>query len=148
MAAPVGNRFWEVRAKHGRDRLLTDPEALRADCIGYFEWVEANPLQEEKVFSFQGVCNHGEISKMRAMTIEGLCLHLGIAYSTWREYANRNDCEDILEVMKWAESVMREQKFTGAAADLLNPNVIARDLGLTDKQEVSHKVKDDGTNEW
>jgi hypothetical protein len=33
--------------------------------------------------------------------------------------------------------VILDQKFTGAAADLLNPNIIARDLGLTDKKEVS-----------
>jgi hypothetical protein len=31
--------------------------------------------------------------------------------------------------------VIYEQKFTGAAADLLNPNIIARDLGLADKQD-------------
>ena len=28
-----------------------------------------------------------------------------------------------------------EQKFTGAAAGLLNPNIIARDLGLADKTD-------------
>jgi len=138
--APAGNRFWEVRAKHGRDRLLTDPEALRTDCIGYFEWVEENPLQEAKIFSFQGTCNVGTIDKMRAMTIEGLCLYLGVAYSTWRDYATRDDRKDFLDVITWAESVIRDQKFTGAAADLLNPNIIARDLGLADKRESSVTV--------
>ena len=67
-AAPTGNKFWEIRAKHGRDRLLTDPDALREDCIGYFQWVEENPLHEEKIFSFQGSCNVGTVEKMRAMS--------------------------------------------------------------------------------
>lgn len=144
MAAPKGNRFWEIRAKHGRDRLLTDPEALRDDCIGYFEWVENNPLEEEKIFSFQGVCNTGSVRKPRAMTVEGLCLHLGIGYSTWRDYANRDDCKDISEVMSWAESVMRDQKFTGAAVDIFNQNIIARDLGLRDTSAIDH-TSSDGT---
>ena len=32
----------------------------------------------------------------------------------------------------------REQKFTGAAADLLNANIIARDLGLKDNVSNEH----------
>jgi hypothetical protein len=31
----------------------------------------------------------------------------------------------------------REQKFTGAAAGLLNGNLVARELGLADKAEVT-----------
>ena len=31
---------------------------------------------------------------------------------------------------------MFEQKFAGAAVGLFNANIIARDLGLTDKQEI------------
>ncbi|MBC8318455.1 MAG: hypothetical protein H8E41_11160 [Desulfobulbaceae bacterium] len=39
-----------------------------------------------------------------------------------------------------AEQVIRDQKFTGAAADLLNANIIARVFGLADKQDI--QVKD------
>ena len=35
--------------------------------------------------------------------------------------------------------IIRTQKFAGAAADLLNANIIARDLGLADKNEVTGK---------
>ena len=41
------------------------------------------------------------------------------------------------EVTNLAEQIIRNQKFTGAAAFQLQPNLIARDLGLADKQEVS-----------
>lgn len=142
MGAPIGNKFWEIRAKHGRERLLTDPDALREDCIGYFQWVEENPLMEAKPFSFQGSSWIEEVPKMRAMTIDGLCLHLGIAYSTWRDYATREDRKDFLDVITWAESVIRNQKFTGAAADLLNPNIIARDLGLKETVASEHTSPD------
>ena len=35
------------------------------------------------------------------------------------------------------EQIIRTQKFEGAAAELLNPNIIARDLGLADRSEHS-----------
>lgn len=41
--------------------------------------------------------------------------------------------------MHEAEEIIRRQKFEGAAADLFNPNIIARDLGLADKSELTGK---------
>jgi hypothetical protein len=71
---------------------------------------------------------------MRAMTIAGLCIFLDIDQTTWRDYGTK---KDFSRVVTRAEEVIRSQKFAGAAADLLNANIIARDLGLTDKQEFS-----------
>lgn len=131
MAAPLGNRFWEARASHGRDKIFSSPEVLWAACVEYFEWVEANPLLEEKGFAFQGVVTKETFSKMRAMTITGLCNFLGIGESTWSDYRDR---EDFSLVVKQVEGVICQQKFEGAAADLLNANIIARDLGLAEKK--------------
>lgn len=69
---------------------------------------------------------------MRAMTIDGLCIFLDIDRTTW--YAWR-DVEDFSNIVTRVESVIRDQKFSGAAADLLNANIISRDLGLADKQD-------------
>ena len=41
-------------------------------------------------------------------------------------------------VIEKIESIIRSQKFEGAAADLLNANIIARDLGLKDSSETTH----------
>ncbi|WGM06648.1 terminase small subunit [Arsenophonus nasoniae] len=71
MAAPKGNRFWEARSSHGRKPVFENPEQLWQACCEYFEWIENNPLKEEKVFSYQGEITHTNISKMRAMTIIG-----------------------------------------------------------------------------
>lgn len=137
--APLGNKFWLARSSHGRNPIFKNPEQLWTGCLEYFAWVEANPLWEEKGFAFQGVVTHESFPKMRAMTIDGLCIFLDIARRTWDEYRGR---DDFLPVVSRAESVIRSQKFAGAAADLLNPNIIARDLGLRDKQE--HTGPDDG----
>ena len=72
---------------------------------------------------------------MRAMSISALCLWIGIDNSTWYEYAKKKDFSD---VTTRAERVIYSQKFEGAAAEFLNANIIARDLGLKDKQETEH----------
>lgn len=38
--------------------------------------------------------------------------------------------EDFLGVISQVEAIIYQQKFTGAAADLLNTNIISRDLGI------------------
>jgi hypothetical protein len=135
MAAPKDNKFWKVRRSHGRKPKYTTPEKLWHSCCQYFEWVEENPLQEEKLFSYQGETHTGTIRKMRAMTIVGLCLFLEISEDTWSNYRKK---EDFIGVTTRAEMIIYEQKFTGAAAELLNPNIIARDLGLRDNKGVEH----------
>lgn len=132
MAAPKGNRFWEARSTHGRKPLFETPEALWDAACEYFHWVEENPLWEDKVTSFQGVNTHEPVAKMRAMTIVGLCIFLDIDETTWRAYGEKKDFSPITTRV---ERIIYSQKFAGAAADLLNPNIIARDLGLTDKHE-------------
>lgn len=134
MAAPKGNQFWKARSSHGRKPIFSDPDQLWDACCQYFEWVEANPLWESKLFSYQGEVHEGIIPKMRAMTIGGLCLFLDIDRKTWEEYRRR---KDFTPVTTRADEIIRDQKFSGAAADLLNPNIIARDLGLSEKQELS-----------
>lgn len=133
MAAPPGNQFWKARTKHGRDRLFASADLLWEACCEYFQWVEDNPLFEMKPFAYQGVVIQEPVAKMRAMTMDGLCLFLDIEYETWRTW--RNEKNDYSVVVSRADKVIRDQKFSGAAADLLNPNIIARDLGLTDKRE-------------
>lgn len=132
VAAPKGNKFWKVRAKHGRKKLFSSPDVLWDSCVQYFEWVDANPLKEEKVFHTDGRITRADISKMRAMTISGLCIFLDIDQTTWGDYRKN---KDFSLVTTRAEEIIRTQKFTGAAADMLNANIIARDLGLSDKRE-------------
>jgi hypothetical protein len=140
VAAPVGNQFWKVRSSHGRDKIFSTPEVLWDAACEYFEWVENNPLMEEKAFHFQGAVVKDSVCKMRAMTISGLCLFLGIGAQTLRDYEND---EDFSAVIRDIKTIIYEQKFSGAAADLLNPNIIARDLGLSDKQDLNHSGRID-----
>ena len=136
MAATKGNRFWEMRSSHGRKPKFESPGQLWSAACEYFSWVEDNPLTEYKVTQFQGAPIQMEVPKMRAMTVNGLCLFLDIGEQTLANYEKN---EDFLGVVKAIKKVMYDQKLTGAAADLLNSNIIARELGLADKQDVSKK---------
>lgn len=139
MAAPKGNRFWEARSSHGRNPKFESGDQLWSACCEYFQWVEDNPLWEMKPFAYQGEVTQEPVAKMRAMTLTGLCLFLDISDDTWRNYRSN---EDLLGVVSRAEKVIYDQKFSGAAADLLNANIIARDLGLAEKKEVKQSVSD------
>lgn len=132
MPAPKGNKFWLERSSSGRNPIFSEPQKLWDCCCEYFQWVEENPLYESKMCSYQGKNELEDIPKMRAMTIDGLCLFLDICRKTWVNYGEK---EDFLAVTSRVENVIKSQKFAGAAADLLNPNIIARDLGLVDKRE-------------
>ena len=139
MPAPKGNQFWKQRATHCGQKpcgYYESAEVLWNACQEYFDWVEANPLEEDKLVTFQGKASHEPVKKMRAMTITGLCIFLGITETTWKRH-RAEDPEDVRAVVSRVEAIIRDYKFAGAAADLLNPNIIARDLGLSDKKELA-----------
>lgn len=134
-----GNQFWKARSSAGAKPKFSSAEQLRKACEEYFQWVEDNPLYEMKPFAYQGEVTVTPIAKMRAMTQKALCLFLDIHEETWRSYRNN---PVLSEVTSWADSIIYDQKFSGAAADMLNANIIARDLGLKDASSVDHSSSD------
>jgi hypothetical protein len=134
LAAPTGNQFWLQRSTHGRKPIFACADDLWNAACEYFQWVEDNPLKEGKIFSYQGDIVEGEVSKMRAMTIQAMCFFLDISDDTWADYCKRDDFIGITSEIK---KVIFAQKFEGAAADLLNANIISRELGLVDKKQLS-----------
>lgn len=133
MAAPTGNKFWLARSTHGRKPIFESPEQLWNACCEYFQWVEDNPLPEEKLFNYQGVVTRDTVYHPRAMTLAGLTVFLDIGLQTWHDYRRK---EDFSEVCAIVDKIIYDQKFTGATAGLMNASIIARDLGLADKQDV------------
>lgn len=135
-----GNRFWELGSSAGPKPKFETPEALWTACTEYFEWVQTNPLIEAKLVSFQGVSTLEPVPKMRAMTLNALCVFLGIRRATWGDWRSKR--EDLADVIERVEGIIFAQKFEGAAADMLNASIIARELGLADKQDHTTNGKD------
>jgi len=143
--APIGNRFWMLRSRHGPNPKFRKAQDLYEACCGYFEWVELNPLSEEKIAGSPDGPVHVYVAKMRPMTLGGLCLAIGISQQTWRDWRKAGGDHyrnDLAQVIEWVETVIWTQKFEGAAAGLLNGNIISRDLGLIDKTERTHEAGD------
>jgi hypothetical protein len=157
MAAPLGNQFWKLRSKHGRDKLFSTPQDMWEAACEYFQWCEDNPLMEAQqgrgakpVKNSEGELVLApdiiELPKMRAFTLQGLCRYLDCNTVYFNEFAiglkGKEDemSKDFSKILTRIRETIYEQKFTGAAAGFLNPNIIARDLGLAEKNE--HTGKD------
>lgn len=82
-----------------------------------------------------------ELPKMRAYTWAGLENFLDMSDQGLSNYKTKPEYKDFFGVITRIERIMYDQKFTGAAAGFLNPNIIARDLGLADKKETEKTVK-------
>ncbi|MCG7574862.1 DNA-packaging protein [Phaeobacter sp. CNT1-3] len=132
-----GNHFWASCSSFGRKPTFTNGDDLWAACVEYFEWVVENPLYEDHLIKFEGHGKHEPIERMRAMTQVGLCNFLDISRQTWSKW--RQNRADLAETIERVEAVIYQHKFEGAAADLLNANIIARDLGLSEKRELTGK---------
>lgn len=131
MTAKKPRHLWEVQ---GRPSLFNSPDDMWKEAVKYFEWVEDNPLEEAIIH--QGEVK-GQTKKIpRAMSIEGLCNCMGINPQT---YYNYQDKPDFFEVTEKIGSIMFQQKFEGASGGLLRENIIARDLGLKDSNETTHR---------
>ncbi len=131
--------FWKARSKHGRDKIFKTPDQLWKAACEYFQWVEDNPLN--KAITHQGVVT-GQEDLMRPMTVKGLCIHLNVNSKYFNDFnaaldLNTNEGKDFSEVSTRIREIIDTQKFEGASAGLLNPTIIARDLGLADKQETT-----------
>lgn len=146
MAAELGNKYWQLRTTHGRDKKYS-PETLWETFVSYADWVNDNPLIEA-VLVPRGmkVENNGKeklvyktgMPKMRPLTITGFQLFADISDTTWENYSKE---KDFLAVTSRIKNTCWAQKFEGAAAGLLHPNIIARDLGLVDKSSTEVKVE-------
>lgn len=144
MGAPVGNKYWEFRDKHGRD-FKYQPEALWDEAVKYFRWVEENPLwesvlvqkgiKETDVSGKETIVYTTIVPKMRAMTIMAFQLFADISDETWYNYKKN---KDFVGITTRIEKTIYSQKFEGSSANLLNPNIIARDLGLVEKKATEH----------
>lgn len=120
-----------------REKVYHDGDELWSACKEYFAWVRDNPIVEEKISWDKGRVCRANVTHPRAMTLEGLAFHLGIRSRQWRHW--RDHRPELEYIIDRVEQVIYTQKFELAAVNLMNPVIIARELGLAEKQDVSMK---------
>lgn len=140
MAAPKGNEYYLIRSKDGREKKYK-PTDLIIIANKYFQWCLDNPLKEAVIYQRTGELL--QVPKMRPFTIEGLCNFAEITHQTFLNYGND---EEYFAVVTRIRGIIENQQFEGAASGFLNPNIIARKLGLSDKKEFSGSMTVEGFN--
>lgn len=160
MGAPIGNQFWKLRSKHGRDKLFTTPELLWNAACEYFQWCDENPWttrkaiqktvpMKKKVGKKVQIVNEEQTQRevtptARPYSLSGFCMYVGASTNWFLEFENgckNNNEVDFLEVIARVRETIETQQFEGACVGAFNANIIARKLGLSDKQEVDHTTK-------
>jgi len=133
MPAPKGNQFWQNVQFPGRPREFESPRKLWLAALRYFNWMDTHPQRQDKQFCYQGDIIHDDAIKMNPYTLGELCAFIGIDKRNFDRYG---DLEDFRPITTAIREIIYGQKFRGAAADIFNANIIARELGLTDKAGV------------
>lgn len=132
----IGNEWWKARSSHGRNPKFKDSNALYEACMEYIQYIHDNPLIEHRTAgTYLGEVIHDKLPKMHAMTLNGLCIFLDITQESWHNQKKRG--LDFLRVGQYIEQIIQQQKLSGAAAGMLNPAIIARELGLVDKKDLT-----------
>lgn len=153
MGAPEGNEFWKLRSKHGRKKIFETPDIMLEAACEYFQWCVDNPLKEEvlmkrKTDKDYETIEHETVSKIRPFTMQGLCLFLDVntVYFNHFEESLKGKEDDLSndfsKIVIRIREIIYNQKFTGAASGFFNSNIIARDLGLKDRSDVTSNDKE------
>ena len=133
MAAPKNNEFWKLRSKHGRDKLFETPDLLWDAACEYFQWCEDNPIEAE---DNKGTKNVNTVKFNRPFTIKGFCLYCDASEAWFKEFKKRDLSQDFITIIHKIGDIIYNQKFEGAIVGIYNANIIARDLGLSEKQDI------------
>lgn len=143
MAAPKNNQFWKLRSKHGRKKIFETPDIMLDACYEYFE--HQSKQKWERV-DFRGKdAEQVKIPTSSPFTMQGLCIFLDVNtvyFNHFEDTLKGKDDEiskDFSKVITHIKEIIYTQKFEGAAVGAYNANIIARDLGLKDSQDITSK---------
>lgn len=141
MAAPKGNKFWQQRSKHGRDKLFESTELLLESAQQYFEWCDENPIKTIEVTT----TDKGTYTKEKILQIpysrDGWFAYIGCSENWLREFKKTAN-KDFLRVIEEIEIHIDTNQFIGATVGIFNASIIASKLGLTNKTELKANFED------
>lgn len=143
MANKIGNQDWKKRKKHGKPKNIKTPQILWDSFCEYAEKIDSNPTIVQETKTTDKRVEVREMQRALPYTWEGFEDYLfekGLV-SDLKHYKQNKDgaYNDYFPIITHIGKIIRNQKFQGAAAGLFNANIIARDLGLSDKKELDHK---------
>lgn len=140
----IGNKFWELRSKHGRDKIFATPKIMKDACYEYFEY-QSKQTWDRVDFKGKDV-EEVKIPTASPFTLAGLCIFLDVntVYFNHFEKALRGKTDkesiDFYQVITHVREIIYNQKFEGATVGVYNANIIKADLGIVDRSELEIKA--------
>lgn len=132
--------YWAWRKNTGRPKNLESPEQLWGYACDYFQMVDEMPAEKQDFI--RGGESAGSIVRLETIQpytwagFEDYLSEKGIIAKLADYKSNKdNRYEKFAPIIARIGNVMFDQKFRGAAVGAFKENIIARDLGLTDKTE-------------
>lgn len=142
-----GASVWDKRKGLGRGRpkAISTPELLWDLAQAYFEEVDENPFMKQEVL--KGGPSAGKIigvPTIRPYTWKGFenYLFFNKIASDLEKYRYNFDeaYGDYVGIITCIGSIIYTQKFEGASVGAFNANIIARELGLSEKTQSEIKI--------
>lgn len=141
------SNYWEGRKKIGRPKDLKSPEQLWELACEYFQRCDNTPWLRTDFKGKDAIEVH--IPTSRPYTWSGFddFLFEKIGLSRLQDYKDNKDgrYSEFAYIITRIGQIMRTQKFEGAAVGAFNPNIIAREIGLSEKTELELSSKKDFT---
>lgn len=132
----MSNLFVPFNAKVGRPRKFANPQALLKAFHDYLEDRKSRPLVSKE--SEYGDVGESSISKTREkmknhpLSIVDFCVYLGCSRNWWNELPS-----EFLGVKNRISDYIFSYQLKGAETGEFNANIVARELGLADKKEIT-----------
>lgn len=114
-------------------------EELLQAAFGYFDWVISNPMQDQKVSFSAGEPVYAPFTRLRVMTIGGLCAWLGVSQATFEAWANpthKDYRKELVDAVRLIEQLLSEYLLSAAWAGMGSENLTIRLLKLKDIRDV------------
>lgn len=128
----IGNKFWQQRSKHGRDRLFESADLLWEAACEYFQWCDDNPwmkVEQKKGNSNIDVFDLIELAKKegldtkqvlesatnplmeiptsRPYTIQGLCSYLNCNTDYFNQFEKELSKKNTIDSKDFSEVITR-----------------------------------------
>ena len=139
MAATVGNQWWKLRSKHGRDAIFATPEILEEECNKYFEATDARSDWDGQDW----VGKDGEevvVKKKVPYSLKGLCVFLGVSQPYFKEFEKTDtfkNNKDFIHVYTRIRNTIETQQLEGALNRYYPDSLVARLNGYVDKTDMT-----------
>lgn len=131
---------WDLAKRHlGDRRAFEDADTILICFMRYCEWVDSNPWPNADMRLYKGRPVDVGTGLKRPYSLSGFMRYCGLSMRFWGAFrANAvQESSDLLPVIDFVESAIRDQQIEGASVGAFKENIVALQLGLKSRIDVT-----------